>query len=268
MKISFITSTYNHEKYIRRCIESVIAQDHDDVEHIIVDDGSTDDTWNIIKEYSSSPQNGHIRAIQVEHCGIEHLASIYNLMLERATGDVVAVLEGDDYARPWRASDHAKCFEDDDNVVLSWGVTLRERDDGTTLETVPGKTFPFVRMSHDDFTRMMLTGCYISANTVAVRKSALEKIGGFRQGAYYVDYPTWLALLPEGRFAFIPRIISVWGVHGDSFSSVLGPTARPDVDVFRAYDSIPALRVVPRWWLKLVWIKSNLIRKKREVMKR
>lgn len=261
MKVSFITSTYNHEKYIGKCIESVIQQDYrttyDSLEHIIVDDGSTDSTWNIINQYADMPGNDHIKAFWQENRGIKRLAETYNFMLKQATGDIVVILEGDDYARPWRASDHVTCFADPE-VVASWGVTLRERDDGTTLETVPGNTFPFTNMSHRDFTRMMLTGCYISANTVAIRKTALEEIGGFQQGEYYVDYPTWLALLPKGKFAFIPRIISVWGVHDDSFSSTLGSTARPDKDVFHAYDTIPELRVVPRWWLKLVWMKRYM----------
>lgn len=231
--ISFITPTYNHEKYIEKCIESVLSQDFKDVEQIIVDDGSTDRTGEIARGYESE----RIHYYRQENKGIRRLAETYNFAVSRTHGDIVVILEGDDYATNIRASRHYTAFLDKE-VVVSWGITKR-LDGDVFLGYSPEDPGKFLRMSDKQFIVSMFKGCQISANTVAVRKTALQKIGGFRQGEYYVDYPTWLALLGEGKFHFTNEVLSIWGVHGDSYSSLLGSTARPDIDAIRAYRLSP-----------------------------
>ena len=89
MKISLITVTYNSEKYLSQCIESVQMQDYGDLEHIIIDGNSTDNTVSIIKKYEagiakwvSEPDNGMYDAI--------------NKGIAMATGEVVGLLNSDD----------------------------------------------------------------------------------------------------------------------------------------------------------------------------
>ena len=89
MKISLITVTYNSEKYLSQCIESVQMQDYGDLEHIIVDGNSTDNTVSIIKKYEagiakwvSEPDNGMYDAI--------------NKGIAIATGEVIGLLNSDD----------------------------------------------------------------------------------------------------------------------------------------------------------------------------
>jgi glycosyltransferase len=89
MKISLITVTYNSEKFLSSCIESVIKQNYNNIEHIIVDGNSTDSTLSIIKKYEkniaayiSEPDNGMYDAI--------------NKGIKLATGDVIGILNSDD----------------------------------------------------------------------------------------------------------------------------------------------------------------------------
>ena len=89
MKISLITVTYNSEKYLSQCIESVQMQDYGDLEHIIIDGNSTDNTVSIIKKYEagiakwvSEPDNGMYDAI--------------NKGIAIATGEVIGLLNSDD----------------------------------------------------------------------------------------------------------------------------------------------------------------------------
>ncbi len=89
MKVSIITSCFNREKTIRSAIESVQAQDYPDIEHIVVDGASTDNTLNIVKEYSaniakiiSEPDTGMYEGL--------------NKGLRLATGDVIGLLHSDD----------------------------------------------------------------------------------------------------------------------------------------------------------------------------
>src|SRR5678816_3455070 len=106
MKVTIITVTLNSAKYLEQCIQSVIKQHYPDIEHIIVDGGSTDDTLDIIKKYEdhiavwiSEKDNGMYDAI--------------NKGMKMATGDIIGVLNSDDmFASEDVISEIVNCFEE------------------------------------------------------------------------------------------------------------------------------------------------------------
>ena len=91
-KVSVIVPVYNVEKYITRCLTSLINQTLDDIEIIIVNDGSTDNSASIIKEYKR--QHNNIIYVEKENGG---LSSARNFGLVYATGEYIAFLDSDDY---------------------------------------------------------------------------------------------------------------------------------------------------------------------------
>ena len=88
--ISVITVCLNAEGYIRQCLESVIDQNFDDYEYIVIDGGSTDNTWEIIKEYENSLAYWHSKPDR----GLSHA---FNQGLEQANGKWIIFLNSDDY---------------------------------------------------------------------------------------------------------------------------------------------------------------------------
>ncbi len=93
MTISIITATYNSGKTLRDTIESVLAQTHDDVEYIVVDGASADNTLDIVREYE--PRfNGRMKWISEPDEGIYHAM---NKGIAMATGDVIGILNSDDF---------------------------------------------------------------------------------------------------------------------------------------------------------------------------
>lgn len=90
MKFSIITSCYNQQRFLKDCIESVLAQTHDDWEHIIVNDCSTDDCASIL----SNLQHSRMRVIL--HESRKFCSSSYATALSHITGDIVGVLDSDD----------------------------------------------------------------------------------------------------------------------------------------------------------------------------
>ncbi len=89
MKVSIITSCYNREKTIRGAIESVLAQDYEDIEYIIVDGASTDGSLDIIREYE-----GRIRYVSEPDHG---MYEAINKGMRMATGDVIGLVHSDDF---------------------------------------------------------------------------------------------------------------------------------------------------------------------------
>ncbi len=101
LKISLITSCYNAEAHIGRCIESVIAQNCPNLEYIIIDGGSTDNTLSVIKKYES----------YISRIVTEPDKGVYDAMnkgIQLATGEVVGTLNADDY---FAANDILKTIE-------------------------------------------------------------------------------------------------------------------------------------------------------------
>lgn len=90
MKVSVILCVYNEEKFVRKAIESVLSQSLSDFEFIIVNDGSTDDTLNIISSYDDE----RIRVIDQSNKG---LGASRNMAIDLARGEYVTFLDGDDW---------------------------------------------------------------------------------------------------------------------------------------------------------------------------
>ena len=93
MKVSVITATWNSGKTLRTTLDSVLNQSYPDIEHIIVDGGSTDNTMEIIREYEPR-YNGRLRYISEPDKG---LYDAMNKGIQMATGEVVGILNSDDF---------------------------------------------------------------------------------------------------------------------------------------------------------------------------
>lgn len=94
-KVSVIVPVYNQEKYLDECIESIINQSYNNLEIILVDDGSTDNSLEICKKYKK--QDKRIKLIHKENGG---LSSSRNAGLKEATGDYIMFCDSDDYFLP------------------------------------------------------------------------------------------------------------------------------------------------------------------------
>ena len=94
----------------------MLAQSYPNWEQIIIDNGSTDRTPEIISRY----QDSRIRYYHQENHGIFKLAETYNQALSLARGELIAILEGDDFWPPDKLETQVKCFEDT-NLILSFG---------------------------------------------------------------------------------------------------------------------------------------------------
>ena len=104
--ISIIVPAYNIEKYIARCIESILCQKYKEWELIIVDDGSTDHTWNVILDYAKKDRR--IKAIHKENAGV---SSARNLGLDFSSGEYISFIDGDDWIEPDLYEDAMKVFK-------------------------------------------------------------------------------------------------------------------------------------------------------------
>ncbi len=219
--VTIITPTYKHEAYIGECIESVLGQTYGNWEQIIVDDCSPDRTFEIASSYKDT----RIRVIQKpSHGGVESLHVSYNTALHLARGELVAVLEGDDY---WMKEklDIQVPFHLDGSIVLSWGGYYIKNGDRLKKTCTRYSLTP--RKIPDIATLLIRNN--IPALTVMADKASLLEAGGFWQpeGTPFVDHPTWLKLSVIGNLLYIPRPLGIYRLHANQVSKKYGNRMGP-----------------------------------------
>lgn len=207
--VSIITPTYNHQQFIGACIESVLSQTYNNWEMIIIDDGSTDRTWKIIKEYAA--RDVRIRPFRQENKGIWRLAETYNFALRQSCGELIAVLEGDDI---WVAEKLANQVPF--HVSGKKGITFTQAQFIDAADRITSKKIvPIIRNQNSEFSLFYnhLAGAYmIPALSLLFSRNVLESIGGFQQPEYLpvVDYPTCITIGKLYGYHFLPQVLGYW----------------------------------------------------------
>lgn len=195
--VTVITTVHNLAPYIERCIQSVLDQSYPHWEQVIVDDGSTDGTEQLIARFADP----RIRYIRLPHRGIAALAESYNTALASSNGSLVGILEGDDYWPADKLEQQVPGFHDP-SVQLSWGRAIIVDRGNRELRNWPPPRIRAPEIPLEELFRKLTCGNSLTPTvTVMVRRSALDAIGGFQQpgGALFVDLPTWLKISAHVR---------------------------------------------------------------------
>lgn len=208
--VSILTPTFNSAAFIDDCIQSIQAQTHTVWEQIIVDDGSTDRTPEIVERYARADQR--IRLIRERHRGASRLAETYNVALDQATGAWIAILEGDDFWLPSKLEAQLAVVRP--RTIFSYGSYL-DLVDG---QLIKGPCPPFVgSIDLQAFTaHVLMHRSYLLAVTQLIRRDALLTIGGFHQddSPAAVDMATLLRLVRlPGEAAYLPQPLGIWRHH-------------------------------------------------------
>jgi glycosyltransferase involved in cell wall biosynthesis len=213
--VSIITPTYNHEKYLADCIESVLRQTFQEWEMIILNDGSTDCTAEIAAFYRD--KDNRIRLVDQCNVGIFRLSETYNKGVEMSQGEYLAILEGDDCWAPDKLEKQLVAMRKDPEAVLCWSMArCVNADKSMVYYTSPDAAAPDSKLYFNDpvgsIMNIFLYRNCIPALTILIKKEALLQTGGFKQvfNLPLVDLPTLYELAVVGRFIFIPETLGDW----------------------------------------------------------
>lgn len=213
--VSIITPTYNHSKYIGACIESALKQTFTNWEMIVVNDGSTDNTSEIVKQYADNDQR--ITLIDQKNIGIFRLKESYNRALEISRGKYITILEGDDLWEPEKLERQVDVFERNPSVVFCWGKAEAVTSDlSEVLMVSPASDVSNLPYYNNQPTgsvyNLLLIENFVTALTMAIRREVLVKMGGFKQGydLPLVDIPTILEVAKYGAFHYDNSCLGKW----------------------------------------------------------
>lgn len=192
---------YNGEKYIRETIESVLNQSYVDFEYIVIDDGSTDVTKDIVSNFSDH----RIKLIEANHGGI---VQALNLGLERSSGEYIVRIDADDVCEPYRFETLITYMENNKNVVLcgSWATKIDEQ--GNVL----GK-FEYSPVEDKDIRKYSILHNPFIHPSVIMRKDIVTQVGGYRKFKHTEDYELWTRVLRVGKGHNIPEALIRYRIH-------------------------------------------------------
>ncbi|MHC4992304.1 MAG: glycosyltransferase family 2 protein [Planctomycetota bacterium] len=191
-RLTILTPCLNQARHLRECLDSILDQKYPDLQLIVLDGGSGDDSTSILESYGASlwwrshPDCGQAAAI--------------NEGLQRADGEIIGWLNGDDYYLPHAFERVVRCFAENPEADMVYGRALMVDAHGRTSREYP--TFDFRR-------RALTRKCYVCQPTVFVRRRVLEEVGPLNERLdVCLDYDWWLRISRDHRLVFCDHLLA------------------------------------------------------------
>ena len=211
--VSILTSVYNCGAFIKRTIDSVLKQTYSNWEWIIIDDGSTDSTQKLIQ----AVKDIRIKYVYQDHQGFDHLTRTFNRALDMSKGDLIAMLDADDYWVDDKLEVQVQKFQEP-HIVLCYGECFLINRKGRRIGYWALPEDPCIASNNPTGSALqnllVNKSCFLINSTVMMRKISLLKIGGFTEAkGLGQDYPTFPRLALEGDFSAIPACLGYYRKH-------------------------------------------------------
>lgn len=205
MKVSVIIPVYNRSVFVVEAINSVLQQTYRDFEIIVVDDGSTDDTCDVLQPYVSK---GIISLISQKNKGA---GAARNAGIRAARGEYIAFLDSDDL---WLPNKLEKSLLPLENGICDFVFSNSDVVDGEG-EFLFSVQERFRDYLHGDLFENLLDACFISTPGVVLRRDCFDRVGLFREDLKYrQDYDMWLRLARKCRFLMLTDKLNIIRRHG------------------------------------------------------
>jgi glycosyltransferase involved in cell wall biosynthesis len=206
-RVSAVVTTYNYARFLPDALDSVLGQTHRNLEVVVIDDGSTDDTEAVVRRYA---ERG-VRYVRRPHGGA---GPARNAGLAVTSAPLVAFLDADDAWLPDRVAAGVAHLTRHPELALvaAHAFACDEQMRPTTI--VPAATRERGRMLEE----LLVDNVVLNPSSVLLRRSALEAAGGFSEIPFGEDWDTWIEIAKRYPIGFIDRPLALVRRHAGSVS--------------------------------------------------
>jgi len=206
---------YNAGRFLVPAIESILKQTYQNIECIIVDDQSTDNSWDVIRAYQKRYPN-NIVAVQTDKKTNAAGNGATNFGLQFAKGAYIARMDADDISHPKRIEKQVAYMEEHPEILLlgTQATVIDANGKETGVKTVP--------LTHEDIYKTYGIVHPMIHPSIMVRRKMLpnpDKLYAMKYGVND-DYYTFFRLLNLGKFANLPEPLISYRIHGDNASLI------------------------------------------------
>ncbi len=215
--VTVITPTYNQSIFLRDTIESVLSQDYSNVELYVINDGSTDDTEKILKQY-----DGRIKWETQKNIG---QTPTINKGWQLTTGEIITWLNSDDTYLPGAVKAGVEYLMAHPETSIVFADSMFTNANGAPLE----RTRPVPSFNYKDF----LVNCEnpISQPSSFIRRSVINRIGELDAKFYYfMDWDFWLRAGLYFKIDHVPELWSTYRLHAESKTVAQSKKAAPELE--------------------------------------
>ena len=205
-RVSVVLPVFNAVATVVRAIESIRAQTWGDWELVVVDDGSTDGTREMVRTLAR--EEARMRVIEWEHAGVVAAA---NAGIAAARGDLIARMDADDESHPERLAEQVALLEREVAVGVAGCLVEFGGDRGARAGYALHVDWLNALVTPEEIARARFMEQPVANPSVLWRRELAERHGVFRDGDFPEDYELWLRWLDAGvRIAKVPRVLLTW----------------------------------------------------------
>lgn len=219
-RVSFIAANYNYGRYIVEAVDSLLSQTFKDLEVIVIDDASTDNSREILQShYSDEPR---VRLVFHERNRGHIFAR--NEGLELARGEYVAVMDADDFCyRPDAVEAHVAVLDANPDVTFVYSAFQEVNEQSHPFRLLQQWEQDFVREGLDEF-RELIKRNYVPHTGTLIRRSFLDPEGNYDPVLpHSADWDIWLKLSTRGRVGYLSTPYYAYRMHSASLSARYSP---------------------------------------------
>lgn len=244
--VTVIVPSYNHEKYISYCIRSIVQQSYTNIQLIVLDDGSTDNSVSIIQKLS----NEH--GFYFEKQANLGLCKTLNKAIKKyAKGKYICIVASDDYWTLDKVERQVAFLENNDDYAMVFGMVNIVNDDNEVLGVL-GENIIDLDLQ---FEGIFLDNKVI-APTVMIRKDTIESLGGYNESSYIEDWDLWLKVVALYKIGFIKEIQGFYRRHNANMSSNLLKMENAKTAIVNQWIDHPQY---PKAIKKHILLKANIL---------
>ena len=213
-KISVHLPSYQQREFLREAVESVLAQGYPSLEIVVGDDGSTDGTHEMLREYERRHPGLFVLVLATENRGT---TANWNQILPRCTGEYVAWLDGDDIWLPGKLHQQVEYMQAHPEVALSYtNADIFDSGSGLTLrfQHEPRRN-PFRQGGAE---QMLRSATFFVTSTVMARRSAIPAWGADARLKFTSDWLLWLDTARNGKIGYIEPVLTRYRMHAHNIT--------------------------------------------------
>ncbi len=208
MKVSVVIPTFNRAHLLRDALDSVLQQTFQDFEIVIVDDGSTDGTTELVQTISDT----RIRYFTQDHRGV---AAALNHGWQNARGTYIGRLDSDDCWSPTLLQELVNALEANPKIAVAYARAQGMNANGESLTQLIGAQEKFP----SETLKSLVYGDFVSPMAVLIRRDALAQVGGYDESLIAnEDWDLWLRLAQNFQFAYVPRVLARYRYHAQNLT--------------------------------------------------
>jgi glycosyltransferase involved in cell wall biosynthesis len=217
--VTILAISYNQQQFVRDALDSVKQQSYSNIQLIIADDGSTDGTKGIIKQWISDNWPG---ATFIDHPTNLGLTKNLNSARQFIEGKYYQFLGCEDIMMPDKIARQVQLLENNSEVDIVYSDMYRMNEDGSIETQTHFEKNTYNQRLNGMVYHELIKTCFISTPTVLMRKKVIERLGGYNENLAIDDFDFWIRASKHFRFLYHDDVTMKYRILHNSLSNRAG----------------------------------------------